>query len=156
MVKTERVWAFLTDGAIDRNSLIEFVKSPEAGAVITFGGTTRDSMDGKEVVHLSYDAHVGMATKRFEKIANEALKRWEAKPENKAHVVKVAIAHRLGVVPVMEESIVVAVSSAHRQEGWAAAEWILEEIKAKAEIWKNEQYSDGSAVWRANVEDDRK
>jgi molybdopterin synthase catalytic subunit len=63
----------------------------------------------------------------------------------------IAMIHRLGVVPIGEESILIAVSSPHRQEAWRAGEEALEECKEKVEIWKKEQFGglDGG-VWRAN------
>ena len=61
----------------------------------------------------------------------------------------IAIVHRLGEVPVGEESILIAVSSAHRQAAWRAGEETLEVVKEKVEIWKYEQFQDGGA-WRAN------
>jgi molybdopterin synthase catalytic subunit len=64
-----------------------------------------------------------------------------------------AVHHRLGVVPVGEPSIVIAVSTPHRKEAFAACEHILEEIKSKVAIWKREYYeneSDESAEWKAN------
>lgn len=61
--------------------------------------------------------------------------------------------HRLGVVPIGEESILIAVSSPHRQAAWRAGEEALEECKNRAEIWKLEEF-DGegpeAGVWRAN------
>jgi len=64
----------------------------------------------------------------------------------------VAVTHRLGRVPTGEESILIAVSSGHRREAWEAAEWILEEVKRKTEIWKRETYEDPEQEpqWKAN------
>jgi molybdopterin synthase catalytic subunit len=61
----------------------------------------------------------------------------------------VAIVHRLGEVPVGEESIFIAVSSPHRQSAWRAGEEALELVKDKVEIWKYEKFEDGGE-WRAN------
>src|SRR5258708_9189797 len=58
--------------------------------------------------------------------------------------IKCAIVHRLGYVPVGESSIVIAVSTPHRREAFEACEWILEEVKKKAQIWKREWYAGGS------------
>lgn len=59
--------------------------------------------------------------------------------------------HRLGVVPIGEESILIAVSSPHRREAWAAGEEALEECKEKVEVWKKEEFGgDEGGVWRAN------
>jgi len=64
----------------------------------------------------------------------------------------VAVTHRLGRVPIGEESILIAVSAGHRREAWEAAEWILEEVKAKTQIWKRESYADPQAepLWKEN------
>ncbi len=58
--------------------------------------------------------------------------------------------HRLGVVPIGEESILIAVSSPHRHEAWRAAEEALEECKARVEIWKREEFEGEEGLWRAN------
>jgi molybdopterin synthase catalytic subunit len=57
-----------------------------------------------------------------------------------------AIAHRLGIVPTGESSIVIAVSASHRRESFALCEWLLEEVKKKAQVWKREVYADGASV----------
>ena len=69
----------------------------------------------------------------------------------------ISIAHRLGVVPVCEASIVVGVSSGHRAAGWRAGEEVLELVKEKVEIWKREVFADDdndAGVWRANRDRD--
>ena len=62
----------------------------------------------------------------------------------------IAMVHRLGVVPIGEESILIAVSTPHRQAAWRAGEEALEECKARVEVWKREEFEDGEGVWRAN------
>lgn len=62
----------------------------------------------------------------------------------------IAMIHRLGVVPVGEESILIAVSSPHRQAAWRAGEEALEECKARVEVWKREEFENGEGVWKAN------
>lgn len=63
----------------------------------------------------------------------------------------IAIVHRLGIVPIGEESILIAVSAPHRQAGWRAGEETLEEVKEKVEVWKLEEFGgDEPGVWRAN------
>ena len=62
----------------------------------------------------------------------------------------IAMIHRLGEVPIGEESILIAVSSAHRQAAWRAGEEALEECKDKVEVWKREEFVGGEGVWRAN------
>jgi molybdopterin synthase catalytic subunit len=99
---------------------------------------------GKKVIRLDYEAYPDMALPSLRSISAQAKNKWD--------LLGVAVTHRLGRVPTGEESILIAVSSAHRQEGWRAAEWILEEVKRKTEIWKKESYDDPSeeAQWKEN------
>ena len=62
----------------------------------------------------------------------------------------VAMIHRLGPVPIAEESILIAVSSPHRQAAWRAGEEALEECKSKVEVWKREEFEGEEGIWRAN------
>lgn len=62
----------------------------------------------------------------------------------------IAMIHRLGTVPIGEESILIAVSSPHRQAAWRAGEEALEECKSKVEVWKREEFDGGEGIWRAN------
>lgn len=85
-----------------------------------------------------------MAIPSLSSISTEAKTKWS--------LFRVAVTHRLGRVPIGEESILIAVSSAHRREAWDAAEWILEEVKRKTEIWKRESYEDPQQEpeWKEN------
>lgn len=65
-------------------------------------------------------------------------------------LVAIALVHRLGDVPIGEESILIAVTAPNRTPAWRAAEECLEEVKRTAEIWKREVFVDGEEVWRAN------
>jgi molybdopterin synthase catalytic subunit len=85
-------------------------------------------------------------------IVEAALKKNQSNPAKR--IMYCAVSHRLGVVPVGEPSIVIAVSSPHRREAFEACEEILEEVKAKAQIWKREYYRgepDEAAQWKANA-----
>lgn len=143
------VSVFLTRDELDALEFLSFVKTPKGGAVIYFGGVTRDSFEDKEVVELAYEAHIELALRSLTRIAKETQSRFNV-GHNDVKIHKIIIGHRLGVVPIMEESVMIALSSTHRQEGWKAAEHILEEIKARVEIWKKEIYKDGSDTWKEN------
>ena len=67
----------------------------------------------------------------------------------------ISMVHRLGVCPIGEESILIAVSAPHRQAAWKGGEEALEECKEKVEVWKMEEFggSEGG-VWRANRDGD--
>ncbi|CCH42787.1 hypothetical protein BN7_2331 [Wickerhamomyces ciferrii] len=148
-VKKDAIKVFLTSSKLDPTEGIDFVKCEEAGAVIMFGGTTRNSFEDKKVSDLSYEAHEKLACRSLERIALEALDKFSDDGKDTL-IHKVYLAHRLGHVPVKEESVLVVLSSTHRQEGWKAAEWVLEKIKAEAEIWKKENYNDGTSSWKEN------
>lgn len=65
-------------------------------------------------------------------------------------VIRCAVLHRLGNVPVGETSILIGVSSPHRSEAFKACESILEQVKIRAQIWKREWYEGDDATWKAN------
>jgi molybdopterin synthase catalytic subunit len=144
---------FLTTEKLDLNEGVKFVKDAGAGAVISFCGTTRDSFEGKQVTDLSYEAHHKLAVRTLAKIVKECRVQFDdLNKDQRVH--KVYVCHRLGVVPVMEDSIIVCLSSTHRQEGWNAAVWLLNKIKERVEIWKAENYIDGASSWKENENSD--
>jgi molybdopterin converting factor subunit 1 len=119
-----QVHARVTDQAIAVDPLLDFVRDPAAGAVVTFHGVTR------EVELLEYEAYAEMAERQIAEIVSEALER---------HGLCAAAAeHRTGTVPRSEPSVVVAVSAPHRGEAFAGAREIIDRIKAQAPIWKKE------------------
>ncbi len=69
-----------------------------------------------------------------------------------AGIQRVAIHHRLGLVPVMEASVVISVSAVHRKEAIHAVEDLINQLKKETAIWKKEIYENGDATWKANVE----
>ncbi|KAJ7071078.1 Molybdopterin biosynthesis MoaE [Mycena amicta] len=121
---------------------------PGAGAIAVFIGITRkDNLNGKIVARLQYQAYSKLAIKTMANIMEDV------DQSVSTTTGRYAIYHRLGVVPVGEPSIVIAVSAPHRKEAFAACERILEEVKAKCQIWKREFYeneSDDIAEWKAN------
>ncbi|KAI9740959.1 MAG: Molybdopterin synthase catalytic subunit [Claussenomyces sp. TS43310] len=122
--------------------LMDRVRSPKAGAIILFAGTTRDNFDGKAVKELQYTSYKPKALKTMLAICKAV--------SEKHSLTSIAMVHRLGIVPIAEESILIAVSSPHRQEAWKAGEEALEECKAKVEVWKMETFSGEDGIWRAN------
>ena len=129
----------LTDEAIDVQRLLGQVQQPAAGAVVLFLGTTRQFTAGRETTQLAYEAYHSMAETELERLETEARKRWP--------IVECAIAHRLGVVPLAEASVAIAVSSAHRDAAFEAGRWIIDSLKESVPIWKREHWADGSVEW---------
>jgi molybdopterin synthase catalytic subunit len=74
-------------------------------------------------------------------------------------VSRLHIAHRLGSVGVTEASILVCAVAPHRRAAFEAAEWMLEEVKREAQIWKKECYANADAdapEWKANRVDNER
>jgi molybdopterin synthase catalytic subunit len=128
----------LTAEPILLDELLSAVADPKAGAVVVFIGTTRDHNDGREVQRLEYEAYAGMAESELAKIADEARARW--------NIARIAVVHRTGVVPIGMASVVIAVSSAHRSDAFAAARFTIDRLKEVVPIWKKEFFT-GGAVW---------
>ncbi len=134
----------LVEEPLDVAAISNLVVAPSTGATSVFVGTTRDNFEGKRVFRLEYEAYESMAVKEMEKVCARLRSKW---PD--AH--GVAIYHRLGVVPVTEASVVIAVSSAHRKAALEAAHFAIDDLKANVPIWKKEVYEDGEA-WKENAE----
>eukprot|EP00262_Sarcandra_glabra_P018618 TRINITY_DN6755_c0_g1_i4.p1 TRINITY_DN6755_c0_g1~~TRINITY_DN6755_c0_g1_i4.p1 ORF type:complete len:218 (+),score=28.62 TRINITY_DN6755_c0_g1_i4:382-1035(+) len=128
---------------IDVMKYINSVRSPKSGAIATFEGTTRDSFQGKRVVELRYEAYVPMAIRRLKTICCTARSSW--------NLDSIAVAHRLGSVPVGESSVFIAISAVHRIDALDACKYVIDEIKASVPIWKKEVYDNGE-VWKENSE----
>jgi molybdopterin converting factor subunit 1 len=111
------------------------VADPATGATVTFTGTVRDNARGRAVRALDYEAYAPAAEKMMAKIGEEIRERWG--------IDRVAIIHRMGLLKVGEASVVIAMSSAHRDE---ACRYAIERLKEIVPIWKKELYEDG-AIW---------
>lgn len=133
----------LTKGAIDAARLLAFVTHPGAGGIDLFLGTARDVHEGQDVLRLEYEAYEDMALASFRDLARETRARFPA-------VKKLAIVHRLGLVPIGEASVAVAVSTPHRVEAFAACRFAIDELKARAPIWKKESLAQGGHRWVEN------
>ena len=128
---------------IDVSELIKKMKSCSAGAISIFLGTTRDNFENKKVLELEYEAHPTMAIKTLQQIAEYCIKTF--------NLIKILIIHRIGEVPVTEESIVIIATSAHRKESIDATSYCIDEVKRIVPIWKKEIFEDGSNLWKENV-----
>ena len=119
---------------IDVASLTE--RTDADGAVCLFVGVVRNENRGRAVLRLEYEAYEEMALPLMEAIAAETARRFP--------VTDVRVVHRLGRLVVGEASVVIAVSSPHRAEAFAACRFAIDTLKARVPIWKKELYADGS------------
>jgi molybdopterin synthase catalytic subunit len=124
---------------LDPAGLLARVGAPEDGAALLFVGIVRDHADGRPVTGMRYDAYEEMARPVLTEIAREAAGRLGTD--------RVAVEHRVGGLALGEPSVVIAVSSAHREEAYAASRYVIEEIKKRLPVWKKERYADGDEAW---------
>ncbi|KAK5124331.1 hypothetical protein LTR08_005952 [Meristemomyces frigidus] len=125
----------LTYSPLDATATLARVKSPKAGAVVLFAGCTRDSFAATPVTHLAYSTYPPLALRTLLAIARDV--------RASHNLVAIAVTHRLGRVDVGEESVLIAVSAAHRKAAWEGGERCLEEVKGRVEIWKEEWFEGG-------------
>jgi molybdopterin synthase catalytic subunit len=123
---------------IDVAAVTAAVARPSAGATVTFVGTTRDYNDGRRVTRLEYEAYPEMALAEMHKIGEAAQQRWP--------IEQLAIVHRIGVVPLGDASVVIAVSAGHRHAAFEACHFAIDRLKEVVPIWKKE-YFEGGEVW---------
>ena len=128
----------VTEQVLQLQAVIDSLNRTVHGAVVTFMGTVRLWTEDRKVQYLDYEAYPEMAEEQIRGIAEEAC----GVPE----IEDVAIAHRLGRLYVGETSLIVAVASKHRREGFEACLHVVERIKELAPIWKKEVWDKGS-VW---------
>ena len=130
---------------IDAQALLDFVTAPQCGAVCLFLGTVRDHSAGKEgVTHLEYEAYDDFVEQKIREIVDEARQAWS--------VERIAAVHRVGTLGVGESSVAVAVGSGHRKEAFVAAQYVIDELKARVPIWKKEHWPGGAEWVREDLE----
>lgn len=135
----------IVESDIDINRVTASVSSPEAGAIATFIGLTRNFTGDMDVALLDYEAYPSMAIKMMEKIGRDAMEKFDIR--------KIAITHRIGKVKVEEASVVIAVSSSHRKPAFKACEYAIDTLKEIVPIWKKELMTNGEQIWIANDPD---
>ena len=117
--------------------VVAAVSARGQGALVTFTGAVRESNRGQEVLRLEYEAYDEMALKVLRAIGAEAASRWPG--------AQLAIHHRVGVLEPGELAVVIAASAPHRAEAFDACRYAIEQLKARAPIWKKEFYPGGDS-----------
>jgi molybdopterin synthase catalytic subunit len=125
---------------IQVQAAVDFVADDAHGAADLFIGTVRNVNLGKAVKGVSYDVFDELTINVFRELAIEVRQRWGDK-------LNIYIEHYKGRLDILGVSILIAVSSPHRDESFKACRFIIEEIKHRAPIWKQEHYLDGDSDW---------
>ncbi len=136
------VRARISASPITVESCAAAVESASAGAVVTFAGVVRDHDEGRGVTALGYTAHPE-AEATLRAVAAEIAARHPA--------VTIAVEHRTGDLVVGDVALACAVASAHRGAAFAACSELVDEIKKRVQIWKEQSFDDGSSEWVASL-----
>ncbi|HJV82175.1 molybdopterin synthase catalytic subunit MoaE [Noviherbaspirillum sp.] len=120
---------------------------PQIGAVVAFVGTVRDMNEGTGISEMELEHYPGMTEKALEDIVAQARARWS--------LFDALVIHRVGPLKPLDQIVLVAVTSAHRGEAFAACEFIMDYLKTQAPFWKKEQTPQGARWVDARVTDDK-
>jgi molybdopterin synthase catalytic subunit len=115
------------------------LENPAAGACVIFEGWVRDHQDGREVLSLDYEAFAPLAIAEGEGILHEAMEKFE--------IIDARCVHRIGQLEIGDLAVWTGVSATHRGDAFTACEFIIDEVKRRVPIWKNEHYADGTSAW---------
>ncbi|MDR1423423.1 MAG: molybdenum cofactor biosynthesis protein MoaE [Azoarcus sp.] len=111
--------------------------SRRIGGIATFLGCVRDFSEGREVTQIGFDAHEVMALCELQTLRAQAIERFA--------LIEARIVHRLGAVSAGENIVLIAAAAEHRAPALEACRWLIDELKARAPIWKKEITPDGDA-----------
>ena len=118
----------------------------DVGAVVSFSGICRGSEDGETIEALTLEHYPGMAEAEIARHADTAMSRWP--------LTGVSIIHRVGRITPGENIVLVLTASQHRQAAFAAAEFLMDYLKANAPFWKREENAGGTSWVEARHHDD--
>lgn len=133
----------ITSEPIDLAQVVACVRDNRCGATVLFSGSTRAVTDGQSTQTLHYECYESMARRALAELETVATRRWP--------IHQCCIVHRVGMVEVGETSVAIAVSSPHRADAFAAAQWLIDSVKNQVPIWKKEVFTDGSEQWQHPV-----
>lgn len=118
----------------------------KVGGIVSFVGTVRDLNEGAHVAEMELEHYPGMTEQSIAAIIGQAQQRWP--------IYGALVIHRIGPLKPLDQIVLVAVTSAHRGEAFAACEFIIDYLKTEAPFWKKEQTPEGARWVDARVSDD--
>jgi molybdopterin synthase catalytic subunit len=119
---------------------------PSIGAVAAFVGTVRDANADASVSSMTLEHYPGMTEKALAAIVADAKARWS--------IAEALVVHRVGPLRPADQIVLVACTSAHRGEAFAACEFIMDYLKTRAPFWKKEETPEGARWVDARASDD--
>jgi molybdopterin synthase catalytic subunit len=128
----------VTENDFSVDEVLRNVRNERTGAVVTFVGVVREEDCGRKIRKMEMEAYKGMAEKELSDLRDKAMKNFGLE--------EVTIIHRVGSFSPGDNIVLIAVSSGHRKEAFAGAEYLIDELKKVVPLWKKEILEDGE-VW---------
>lgn len=127
--------------SLDTGKYMRLLDDKSCGGLSIFEGRVRTHNEGREVARLEYESYEPMALRQMAALRETAIKRW--------NLGKAVMAHRIGHIPIGEAAVWIGVASEHRSEAFEACRFLIDEVKLKVPIWKQETYASGKHAWVA-------
>ncbi|YCM42440.1 molybdenum cofactor biosynthesis protein MoaE [Verrucomicrobiaceae bacterium 227] len=129
----------IQDSEIDLATLRAEMADPTCGALVIFEGLVRNHHEGRDVEQLHYTHHPVLATKEGQRILAETMEKFP--------ITKAIAIHRVGTLAIGDCAVVTLTSSPHREAAFDANRFLIDSIKARVPIWKQETYTSGEVEW---------
>lgn len=129
----------IVEDPIDINHIYNQLADPSSGAVVLFVGRVRSHNDGRSVRRIHYTAYTEMAQREMTRIAEEARQRFP--------ISQLALVHRIGSLAIGDIGVAAAVATPHRAAAFDGARFLIDTIKARVPIWKQEFIDEESSHW---------
>ena len=126
----------ITSDVIDIKGVINSTRNEDSGGIIAYIGLIRNTSRGTPVLSVEYSDADGTAGAKLQGIVDAIRDKW---PIN-----DMAFVHRIGKLKVGDNNVVVAIAAAHRQEGFAACQYAIDQFKEELPTYKKETYLDGT------------
>ncbi|AQU86432.1 hypothetical protein B0W47_02030 [Komagataeibacter nataicola] len=129
----------MAETPVDISALRRVLLVPEAGGFCSFEGRVRQTNEGRAVSGIDYSAFGPLALTEGQAILTEAKQRFA--------LCRATAMHRTGYLSIGEMAVWIGVCAAHRDAAFSACRYIIDEIKQRVPIWKNEHYTSGETGW---------
>lgn len=135
-----RIHVSIREDGLSIDEAQRFVADDAHGAFNSFVGMVRARNLGRDVLGVSYDVFEPLAIATLQRLCETVRDEYEGR-------INIFIAHAKGRLAVGETSVIIAVTTPHRAESFAACRALIEALKHEAPIWKQEHYTDGDSEW---------
>lgn len=132
----------ITDEFLSLHQVMHELQDNSAGAVSIFIGNVRNHGISGNISEIYYETYKEMAEGTMKEIEKEAIAKW--------HIKKIVAIHRIGTLKVGETSVIIGVSSEHRQESFEACKYAIDSVKSRVPIWKKE-ISERGHMWADGI-----